>query len=92
MLGFGGAIALRGFNALRPFRADSGEDMRRTVLIVELLLMACRVQIAMPNRTTLPATREAGLVPIAKSLSDSSSCIEETPIFGVVPPFLWCAI
>jgi hypothetical protein len=57
--GFGRAIALWGFNAVRQFRADSDIDLYRTVLIAELALMACSMQIALPNRTTfqLPAKR-----------------------------------
>ena len=59
MWGFGRAIALWGFNAVQQFRADSRNDLCRTVLIGELALMACSMQIALPNRTTfqLPAKR-----------------------------------
>jgi hypothetical protein len=57
--GFGSAIALRGFNAVQQFRADSVIDLCRKALIAALALMACNMQIALPNRTTfqLPAKR-----------------------------------
>ena len=53
---------------MQQFRADSDIDLCRNVLIAELALVACNMQFALPNRTTIPATREAGLVQIAKSL------------------------
>jgi hypothetical protein len=57
--GFGRAIALRGFNAVQQFSADSVIDLCRKVLIAALALIACTMQIALPNRTTfqLPAKR-----------------------------------
>jgi hypothetical protein len=57
--GFGRAIALWGFNAVQPFRADSDIELCRKGLITALALMACSMQIALPNRTTfqLPAKR-----------------------------------
>ena len=53
---------------MQPFRAQSGNDLRRIVLIVELARITCGMHIALPNGTPLPATREAGLVQIAKAL------------------------
>jgi len=43
----------------QQFRADSVIDLCRTVLIAALALIACSMQIALPNRTTfqLPAKR-----------------------------------
>jgi hypothetical protein len=57
--GFGRAIALWGFNAVQQFRAGSDIELCRKVLIAALALMACSMQIALPNRTTfqLPAKR-----------------------------------
>jgi hypothetical protein len=57
--GFGRAIALWGFNAVQQFRADSDIELCRKVLIAALALMACSMQIALPNRTTFqpPAKR-----------------------------------
>jgi hypothetical protein len=57
--GFGRAIALWGFNVVQQFRADSDIDLCRKVLIAALALMACSMQIALPNPTTfqLPAKR-----------------------------------
>jgi hypothetical protein len=56
--GFGRAIALWGFNPAQQFRADSDIELCK-VLIAALALMACSMQIALPNRTTfqLPAKR-----------------------------------
>jgi len=54
---------------VQQFRADSDIDLCRNVLIAELALVACNMQFALPNRTTIPATREAGLVQIAISLT-----------------------
>ena len=39
---------------MQQFRADSDTDLCRKVLIVEVALMACSMQIALPNRTTFP--------------------------------------
>jgi hypothetical protein len=57
--GFGRAIALWGFNAGQQFRADPDSELCRKVLIAALALMACSMQIALPNRTTfqLPVKR-----------------------------------
>jgi hypothetical protein len=57
--GFGRAIALWGFKAVQQFRAYSDIELYRNVLIAALALMACSMQIALPNRTTfqLPAKR-----------------------------------
>jgi hypothetical protein len=57
--GFGRAIALWEFNAVQQFRADSDIEPCRKVLIAALALMACSMQIALPNRTIfqLPAKR-----------------------------------
>jgi len=70
--GFGRAIALWGFNVAQQFRADSDIDLCRKFLIAELALMECSMQIALPNRTTFPLSREAGLVQIAESLSEEA--------------------
>ncbi len=45
--------------AAQQFRADSDIELCRNVLIAALALMACSMQIALPNRTTfqLPAKR-----------------------------------
>jgi hypothetical protein len=58
--GFGRVIALWRFIAVQQFRAGSDIDLCREVLIAELAMMACSMQFALPNRTTFPATREAG--------------------------------
>ena len=65
MWGFGRAIALWGFNAVQQFRADSVIDLCRKVLIVALALIACSMQIALPNRTTFQLPAKRGLVQIA---------------------------
>jgi hypothetical protein len=65
---FGRAIALWGFNAVQQFRADSDIDLCRKVLIAALVLMACSMQIALPNRPTFQLPAKRGLVQIAKSL------------------------
>jgi hypothetical protein len=52
--GFGRAIALSGFIAVQQFRVGSNIDLCTKVLIAELALMTCSMQIALPNRTTLP--------------------------------------
>ena len=62
---------------MRQFRAESDNDLPRTVLIVELALTARSMQIALPNRTTLLATREAGLVQIADSLIDAGGILTQ---------------
>ena len=70
MWGFGRAIALRGFNAAQPFGADMDSDQLWSV-------PECsgggdvHSAIVLPNGTTLPATREAGLVQIANALIDT---------------------
>jgi predicted ATPase with chaperone activity len=76
--GFSRTIALWGFIALQQFRDDSDIDLCRRVLIAALTLMACSMQFVLPNDTT----REAGLVQIAKLLSDRSSCIVGTHLQG----------
>jgi hypothetical protein len=68
--GFGRAIALRGFNAVQQFRADSVIDLCRKVLIAALALIACTMQIALPNRTTFQLPAKRGLVQIAEALID----------------------
>ncbi|MGA7317753.1 MAG: hypothetical protein WBX22_27735 [Silvibacterium sp.] len=62
------AIALWGFNAMQQFRADSDIELCRNVLIAVLALMACSMQIALPNRTTFQLPAKRGLVQIAESL------------------------
>lgn len=39
---------------MQQFRADSDIDLCRKVLIIELALMVCCMQIVLPNRTTFP--------------------------------------
>jgi hypothetical protein len=48
-----------GIQCSEQFGADSDIDLCRKVLIAALTLMACSMQIALPNRTTfqLPAKR-----------------------------------
>jgi hypothetical protein len=53
---------------VQPFRAQFGNDLCRIVLIIELARMTRGTHIAMPNGTTLPADREAGLVQVAYAL------------------------
>jgi hypothetical protein len=57
--GFGRAIALWGFNAVQQFGSDFDIDLCRKALIAARALMACNMQIVLPNRTTfqLPAKR-----------------------------------
>ena len=79
MWGFGRAIALWGFNAVQQFRAGTASELCRKVLIAVLALTVCSMQIALPNRTTFPATREAGLLQISSAVStvldrQSSAC------------------
>jgi hypothetical protein len=69
--GFGRAIALWGFNAVQQFRAGSGNELCRKVLIAELALMACSMQIALPNRTTVQLPAKRVLVQIANALIES---------------------
>ena len=54
-----GQLLLWRFNAVQQFRADSVIDLCRKALIAALALIACTMQIALPNRTTfqLPAKR-----------------------------------
>jgi len=67
MRGFGRTIALWGFIAVQQFLA--GFDTR----FVTAAMTAVRgsMQFVLPNRTPLPATREAGLVQIADALTDA---------------------
>jgi hypothetical protein len=69
--GFGRAIALWGFNALRQFRSGSHNDLCGTVVIAELALMARSMQIALPNRTTfqLPAKRVQSKSPMRSAIA-----------------------
>jgi hypothetical protein len=66
MMGFGRTIALWGFIAVQQFLAgfDTG------FVTAAMTAVGCSMQFVLPNRTPLPATREAGLVQIAKSLND----------------------
>jgi hypothetical protein len=66
--GFGRAIALRRFNAVQQFRADSVIDLCIKALIAALALIACTMQIALPNRTTFQLPAKRGLVQIANAL------------------------
>jgi hypothetical protein len=50
------------------FRADSVIDLCRKVLIAAQALIACTMQIALPNRTTFQLPAKRGLVQIAYSL------------------------
>jgi hypothetical protein len=52
--GFGRAIALWRFIAVQLFRADSDIDLCGKVLMIELALMVCCMQITLPNRTPFP--------------------------------------
>jgi hypothetical protein len=70
--GNGRAIALWRFIAVQHLRADADIDLCRKVLIAEMALMEYSMQLALPDRITFPATREARLVQIAESLSDDS--------------------
>jgi hypothetical protein len=56
---------------VQQFRADSVIDLCRKALIAALALIACTMQIALPNRTTFQLP-EAGLVQIADSLIERS--------------------
>ncbi len=42
---------------------------------VALSAARCGTQIVLPNRTPLPATREAGLVQIAESLNETANAV-----------------
>jgi hypothetical protein len=64
--GFGRTIALRRFIAVQQFRADSGTGF----VTPAMAAAGCSMQFVLPNRTPLPATREAGLVQIAIALID----------------------
>jgi hypothetical protein len=57
---------------VQQFRADSVIDLCRKVLIAALALIACSMQIALPNRTTfqLPAKRVSSKSPM-RSLIDA---------------------
>jgi hypothetical protein len=59
---------------------------------LHLLLIYFLIQSFQRMEPVIPARAFLDLRKIAKSLSDRSSCIGGTPTFGVVPPFLWCAI
>jgi hypothetical protein len=54
---------------VQQFRADSGTG----VVTATMAAAGCSMQFVLPNRTPLPATREAGLVLIANALSDTRS-------------------
>lgn len=59
---FAGQLPYRDSTGVQPFRAQSGNDLGRLVLIVELAVMVCGMQIVLPNRTTtLPASPAKGL-------------------------------
>jgi hypothetical protein len=64
--GFGRTIALRRFIAVQQFRADLDTEF----VTVAMTAAGCSMQFVLPNRTPLPATREAGLVQIAKALNE----------------------
>jgi hypothetical protein len=78
--GFCRAIALWGFNAVQQFRADSDIELCRKVLIAALALMACSMQIALPNRTTFQLPAKRGLVQIANALIDHSEKLQRLRI------------
>jgi hypothetical protein len=63
VFGFGRTIALRGFIAVQQFRADLEIEFAAAAMSAAGYSM----QFVLPNRTPLPATREAGLVQIAIS-------------------------
>jgi hypothetical protein len=65
--GFGRTIALRGFIAVQQFRAGFDKEFAAAAMRAA----GCSMQFVLPNRTPLPATREAGLVQITKSLTVS---------------------
>ena len=71
---------------MQQFGADSAIDLCRKVLIAELVLMARRIQIALPNRTTLPTTREAGLVQIADALIEEPIGIDKVGFSLAIAP------
>jgi hypothetical protein len=52
---------------VQQFRADSSAGFVTTAMAAA----GCSMQFALPNRTPLPATREAGLVQIADALNES---------------------
>src|ERR1019366_2952828 len=72
MWGFGRTIALRNFIAVQQFRADFGTELVTAAMIAA----GCSMQFVLPNRIPLPATREAGLVQIAKSRFQDSLVLE----------------
>jgi hypothetical protein len=69
--GFGRTIALRNFIAVQQFRADFDIGF-----VTAAAAVGCSMQFVLPNRTPLPATREAGLVQISNVLSEAlfSAC------------------
>jgi len=62
--GFGRTIALRNFIAVQQFRAGFETEFAAATMSAA----GCNMQFVLPNRTPLPATREAGLVQIANEL------------------------
>jgi hypothetical protein len=53
---------------VQQFRADSAIGF----VTATMAAAGCSMQFVLPNRTPLPATREAGLVQIANALTDTS--------------------
>ena len=51
---------------MQQFRADSGTGF----VTATMAAVGCSMQFVLPNRTPLPATREAGLVQIANALAE----------------------
>jgi hypothetical protein len=65
--GFGRTIALWRFIAVQQFRAGFEAEFATAALSAA----RCSMQFVLPNRTPLPATREAGLVQIVDALRDA---------------------
>ena len=62
-----GQLLLERFIAVQQFRADSGTGFVTAAMAVA----GCSMQFVLPNRTPLPASREAGLVQIACALFET---------------------
>jgi hypothetical protein len=76
------------FIAVQQFRADSGTGFVTAAMVAT----GCSMQFVLPNRTPLPATREAGLVQIALLIQDARgkrSCSNKSGVLQLaITPFL----
>ena len=74
---------------MQQFRADSGTG----IVTAAMAVAGCSMQFVLPNRTPLPATREAGLVQIYSAVSTvlrvRRSAVTGLPIGSSVDTAIW---